>query len=336
MAAPLKNRQWTLVRRPKGNIDIAQDFKLQEEEIRELKDGEVLAKSHYLSFDPAQRTWMNEGGSYTSAIGLGEVVRALGVGEVVESKHDGFKKGDLVSGLFGWQEYLLGEAKGLNKLFPGMSPVVALGPCGIVGLTAYFGLLRVGEFKPGDVVVVSGAAGATGSLVGQIAKLKGAKKVIGIAGGAEKVKLLKEELGYDEAIDYKSENVAARLKELVPNEINVYFDNVGGEILEAALAQIAQNARVVLCGGISQYNAEDSVVGPRNYLNLVTRRGRMEGFIVTDYIQDFPTGVKDLFQWVQEGKLKYKTDLQEGFENIPTTFLRLFSGANNGKQLLKL
>jgi len=273
-------------------------------------------------------------------------MRAMTAGEVIESKNPKWKKGDIANGLMGWQEYaLLGEDDKLvndasfklvvNKVVPPVPIEASLGLCGIVGFTAYFGLLRIGAMKEGDVVVVSGAAGATGGFVGQIAKIKKASKVIGIAGGADKCKVVKEEYLFDDVIDYKTENVNERLKALCPNGINLYYDNVGGDILEAALANIAIGARIVICGGISNYNAEVPK-GPKNYLVIIAKRARMEGFLVTDFAKEFGAAAMELFKWHSEGKLKAKNDIQHGFEHIPETFLRIFSGANIGKQLLKI
>jgi len=330
MAATL-NKKWTLLTRPQGMVKVT-DFELKEEPIPEIKEGEYLVKVIYLSFDPAQRGWMKRD-TYLPAIELGHVIRSFGGGEVIESKNEQYKKGDFVTGLTGWQEYVVGKKGEFNLVVPGIPLTVALNQCGLVGLTAYFGLLQVGGFKEGDTVVVSGAAGATGSIVGQIAKIKNAR-VIGIAGGADKTKLLKEKLHFDEAIDYKSEDVSKRLKELVPKGIDLFFDNVGGEILDSALENLALHARVVICGGISGYNSE--VKGPRQYLNLIVKRAKMEGFIVTDFAKDFPGAIKEIATWTQEGKLTAQEDIQHGFENVPTTFLRLFTGANFGKQLLKI
>jgi len=322
------------------------DFEMKEEPIPELKEGEVLIKNQFISFDPTQRGWMNEGGNYMPGIHLGEVMRSMTAGHVIESKNPFWKKGDIAAGLMGWQEYVVLDAENrttnftsfkmpVNKVPSPISIENSLGLCGIVGFTAYFGLLRIGEVKEGDVVVVSGAAGATGGFVGQIAKIKGASKVIGIAGGAEKCKVVKEEYLFDDVIDYKSENVHQRIKDLCPSGINVFYDNVGGEILEAGLANLAMRARVVICGGISNYNSSEHK-GPKNYLVLIGKRARMEGFLVTDYAKEFPAAAMELNKWHAEGKLKTRYDIQHGFENIPQTFLRIFTGANVGKQLLEL
>jgi hypothetical protein len=281
---------------------------------------------------------MEDRPSYIPPVQLGEVMRAGCVGQVIESKSPAYAVGDLVQGMFGWQEYALAGSGGLMPATPlpkGMPPTWPLGVCGITGLTAYFGLLDLGKPKPGETVVVSGAAGATGSIAAQIARIQGCR-AIGVAGGTEKCRWLTETAKLDAAIDYKRENVGKRLHELCPNGIDVFFDNVGGEILDAALANLAQRARVVLCGGISAYNEAAPPPGPRNLMNLVITRSRMEGFIVIDYLARFGEGAAKLAEWVAAGKLAHAEDVQTGLENAPQTFLRLFSGKNLGKQLLKI
>jgi NADPH-dependent curcumin reductase CurA len=280
------------------------------------------------------RGWMEDRPSYIPPVGIGEVMRGMTVGEVVESKHPGLATGDLVSAMGGWQEWFA-SGVGLQKLAPGTDPTLALSVLGITGLTAYFGLLDVGKPRAGETVVVSGAAGATGSVAGQIAKLEGCR-VIGIAGGPAKCAWLTGEARFDAAIDYKREDVAGRLAELAPAGVHVYFDNVGGPILEAVLERIAERARIVLCGGISAYNLAEPPPGPRNLMNLVVRRGRMEGFIVIDYAARFGEAAQRLGKWVAEGRLAYRVDVAKGFENAPRTFQRLFRGENLGKQLLRL
>ena len=313
------------------------DFEYREVPLEPLADGEYRVRVCYVSFDPAMRGWMEDRASYMPPIQLGEVMRAGAVGEVIESRNPGYEAGDMVQGLFGWQEYA-NAGKGMlqgQKIPPGTPPTWPLGVLGITGLTAYFGLLDLGVPAQGETVLVSGAAGATGSVVGQIAKLKGCR-VIGIAGGGAKCGWLTGEAGFDAAIDYKSEDVGARIGELCPDGIDVFFDNVGGPILEAALDHLAQKARVVLCGGISGYNEKEPPPGPRNLMNLVIQRARMEGFIVIDYASRFAEGVKQLAAWVEQGKIHHRDDVQEGFDNAPKTFLRLFQGRNIGKQLLKV
>ena len=331
------NRQWLLAARPQGMVKEA-DFEYRETPIPQPRDGELLVRTLYLSFDPAMRGWMEDRPSYVPPVGIGEPMRAGAVGQVIESRAPGFARGDFVQGTFGWQDYAAVKPGGLVpvvKLPPGVPLTWPLGVLGITGLTAYFGLLDVGKPKAGETVVVSGAAGATGSIAGQIARLQGCR-VIGIAGGPDKCRWLVDEARFDAAIDYKREDVAARLRELCPKGIDVFFDNVGGEILDAVLAQIAERARIVLCGGISAYNEKEFPPGPRNYLALVVRRARMEGFIVLDYLPRMGEGIQALLGWVSAGEIKFQEDVQEGFENIPKTFLRLFQGKNRGKQLLRI
>ncbi len=330
------NRQWLLARRPRGAVTEA-DFTWHEAPVPEPAEGEVLVRVLVLSADPTQRGWI-AGDTYLPAVRINEVVRSLGFGRVVASRHPGFAPGDLVSGLLGWQDYALiapGAAASLGKVPPGTSAEHALGVLGLNGWTAYFGLLDVGRPQPGETVVVSGAAGATGALVGQIAKIKGCH-VIGIAGGPDKCGWLTGTAGLDAAIDYKSENVAARLAELCPKGIDVYFDNVGGPILEAALGRLALRGRVVLCGGISHYNDTAPPTGPANYLNLIVQRGRMEGFIVLDYAARLPEAIGPLMGWLSEGRLILPIDMQHGLEAAPATLMRLFDGRNQGKQLLRI
>jgi NADPH-dependent curcumin reductase CurA len=281
---------------------------------------------------------MEDRPSYMPPVGIGEVMRASAVGQVVESGNPAFASGDLVQGLFGWQDYHLATAAGplmFSKVPEGVAPERMLSVLGLTGITAYFGLLDLGKPKAGDTVLVSGAAGATGSVAAQIAKIQGCR-VIGIAGGPAKVAWLLDEAHLDAAIDYKSEDVRARIAELCPNGIDVYFDNVGGEILEAAIDAIAERARIVLCGGISGYNDETPRPGPNNLMNLVIRRVRMEGFIVIDYAPRFGEAVRQLGEWVNAGRIADVVDMQHGLENAPQTLQRLFTGANLGKQLLKI
>jgi NADPH-dependent curcumin reductase CurA len=331
------NRQWVLATRPKGMVKET-DFAYRETAIPTPQNGEFLVRNLYISFEPAMRGWMMDRPSYIPPVQIGEVMRAWGVGQVVESRHPDFNPGDFVHGMFGWQDYIATSARGImpvTKIAPGLSHTILLSVLGLNGITAYFGLLDLGRPQAGETVVVSGAAGATGSVAGQIAKIKGCR-VIGIAGGSKKCEWLASEAGFDAAIDYKSEHVQERLKELCPSGINIFYDNVGGEILDAALAHIALKARVVLCGAISRYNEEAPSPGPKNYFNLVIQRARMEGFIVLDYAPKFDAALKELISWVAAGKIKYKEDVQEGFKNVPKTFLRLFQGKNFGKQLLKI
>ena len=327
------NRQWRLRSRPVGMVKES-DFELHAEPVPRPGDGQILIRTRWLAFEPAMRGWMEDRPNYIPPVAIGEVMRGMAVGEVVESKLDGYAPGDLVSAMTGWQEWALGDG-GARKLAPGTDPRLALSVLGITGLTAYFGLLEVGRLREGDVVVVSGAAGATGSVAGQIARIHGCR-VVGIAGGPDKCTWLTDKAGFDAAIDYKSEDVGARLSEACPDGIDLYFDNVGGEILDAVLARIARGARIVLCGAISRYNAEQSPPGPSNYYRLVAQRGRMEGFVVIDFLPRAAEAAAKLQQWVSEGRITWGVDVQQGFENAPKTLLRLYTGANFGKQLLEL
>lgn len=336
MSARGTNRQWILRSRPSGPVDEG-CFEWREVPTESPGEGEVLVRNLMLSFDPTQRGWMTQD-TYVPKIPLGEVMRAGSVGQIVESHKQGFEAGDLVQGAFGWQDYAVTEGGGMmpmSKLPAGTPPNLALGVLGITGLTAYFGTLEIGRPQPGETFVVSGAAGATGSVAGMVAKLKGCR-VVGIAGGEAKCKWLVSEGGFDEAIDYKNENVGQRLRELCPKGVDIYFDNVGGDILNEVLAQIAPNARIALCGAISGYEQEELPPGPANYFNMVLKHGHMEGFLVLDYLSKFHEGIAQLAQWHGEGKVKQLEDVQEGLENAPRTFMRLFSGANLGKQLLRI
>ncbi|MCP5066413.1 MAG: NADP-dependent oxidoreductase [bacterium] len=330
------NRQWLLARRPVGMVSPA-DFEFKQETIPALTDGQYLVRNIYLSLDPTMRGWMEDRESYMPPVSLGEVMRCSAVGQVVESRNPAFAEGEFVSGLFGMQEYAVaGQGFTHGARIPDGTPLSwPLGVAGLTGMTAYFGLLELGKPVQGETVLVSGAAGATGSIAAQIAKLEGCR-VIGIAGGPEKCSLLTDAYGLDGAIDYKAEDVEQRIKELCPTGVDVFFDNVGGKILEAALANLATGARIVLCGGISGYSDEVAQPGPRNLMNLVLQRGRMEGFIIIDYVARFPEAVKMLTEWVRAGKILHHEDIQEGIENAPETFLRLFRGQNIGKQLLKV
>ena len=334
------NGQWKLKSRPVGMVQES-DFEYEVTPVPALKKGEFLIRNLYLAFEPAMRGWLNDVKSYVPPVGIGEVMRASTVGQVVESEHADYAVGDIVSGMLGWQEYAVnaGEAglmSRVSKVPDGMPPYLMLSALGGTGLTAYFGMLDIGQPEAGDVVLVSGAAGATGSVAGQIARIKGAAKIIGIAGGQAKCDWLVKEIGFDAVIDYKSEDVGARLKQECPKGINVFFDNVGGDILDAALLNMAQNGRIVLCGGISSYNEAELPPGPRNYMQLVIRRCRMQGFIVIDYADRMGEAIVELSGWIKSGELKHAEDIQEGIENTPRTFLRLFEGKNIGKQLLKI
>ena len=334
----LTNHQFRLAARPVG-LPKHSDWNYTEEPVRDPGPGEVLVKTLYLSLDPAMRGWMNEGRSYIAPVGIGDVMRAGGAGRVIASGNPAFAVGDHVTGSLGAQEYALIDAngaKGLTKVDPKLVPLpVYIGALGLTGLTAYFGLLDVGQAKAGDTVVISGAAGATGMSAGQIAKIKGCRAV-GIAGGAEKCNYIVKELGFDAAIDYKNENVLAALRKHCPQGINVYFDNVGGDILDAALANLARGARVVLCGAISQYNSTSGIKGPSNYLSLLVNSARMEGFIVFNYMARYGDAAREMAGWMKAGKLKSKEDIVDGFQTFPETLLRLFRGENFGKLMIKV
>jgi hypothetical protein len=331
----LVNRQWLLASRPKGMVKPS-DFSLREVPVTPPGDGEVLVRNLYLAFEPAMRGWMEDRKGYIPPVPIGDVMRGVSVGQVIESNHAEYKPGDFVSGMLGWQDYATaGRGAMVSRIPQGATLTQPLSVLGITGITAYFGLLDVGKPKSGETVVVSGAAGATGSVAGQIAKLKGCR-VVGIAGGKDKCQWLVEEAHFDAAIDYRNEDIGKRLRALCPEGIDVFFDNVGGPALDAVLEQIRLRARIVLCGAISVYNAEQRPPGPSNYVNLVIQRGRMEGFIVLDYMARAAEAIRDLASWLKEGKIAYQEDIQEGFENAPQTFLRLFQSKNVGKQLLKL
>lgn len=330
------NRQWRLAARPEGMVGDGH-FRWSEEPAPEVAaDGQLLVRTLYLSCDPTQRGWMARD-TYLPAVAIGEVMRSFGVGRVVESRHPAYAVGQLVQGQLGWQDYALldGGSARLSVVPDGVPIPIAMSVLGITGLTAYFGLLEIGRPQAGETVVVSAAAGATGSVAGQIARLKGCR-VVGIAGGPDKCRWLVDEARFDAAIDYRNEEVAARLAALCPDGIDVYFDNVGGEVLDAALARLAFHGRVVVCGAIADYNRSELAPGPSHYLNLLLQRGRMEGFLVLDFLDRAGEAVAELGRWVEAGEIKVQVDIQEGLENAPRTLRRLFTGENRGKQLLKV
>jgi len=328
------NRQFRLKSRPIGMVKES-DFEFGEEELPVVEEGHILVRNEMLSLDPAMRGWLNDMKSYVPPVQIGEVMRALGVGTVVQSKAEGFSKGDKVAGLLGWQDYALIPGKMAEKVPGGVSNEAALSVLGMTGRTAYFGLLHVGEPKEGETVVVSGAAGAVGSVVGQIAKIKGCR-VVGIAGGKGKCAWLTDELGFDAAIDYKNENLRKGLKETCPDGIDVYFDNVGGEILDTVLTQINVGARIPFCGAISNYNATEPVPGPYNYASILVNRAKVQGFIVFDFIKHYGESARDMGKWVSEGKIKFKVDVVEGLEKAPSSLNKLFDGSNTGKLIIKV
>ena len=328
-----KNQKWILKERPTGLVDDS-NFLFIEEDLPEIKDGEILIQTEYLSVDPTQRMWLTDMPGYLPPIQIDEVIRSGGMGRVIASKNERFNEGELVNGFLGWQTHLISDGKGFRKV-PELLPIpTMLNVLGLTGITAYFGLLDIGQPKEGETVVVSGAAGATGSVVAQIAKIKGCN-VIGIAGGEEKCGWL-EECGLDHVIDYKATKATKEIRRIAQNGIDIYFDNVGGPLLEAVLYQINQKARIVICGAISNYASTDLPVGPRNLSSLIINRARMEGFLVLDYLERMDEAIQELSKWLMDGKILHKEDVQEGIENCPSTLNRLFTGQNIGKQILKI
>lgn len=332
-----RNRRLVLAERPTGNVDES-TVRLEEVDPPEPGPGEALMRTRYLSIDPTIRTWMDDVQGYLPPIGIGEVVRSAGVGEVVASNSERYEVGELAFGLTGWQDFALADedARTMQVLPQGIDPTAALSVFGTTGMTAYFGLLEVGRVQPGDTVVVSGAAGATGSIVGQIARIKGSGRVVGIAGSDGKCAWLVDELGFDAAVNYRSDDVARQLRAACPDGIDLYFDNVGGELLDICLGQLALRGRVVLCGAISSYNARQQIVGPKNYRNLIPRRGRMEGFIILDYLPRFAEGQAEMAGWVAEGKVKFRIHLVDGLAQAPAALNLLFTGGNTGKVIVKV
>jgi hypothetical protein len=330
----MTNHGWILERRPVEKLD-ATCLAWREMAVPALTPGSVRVKTVMLSLDPTNRIWASPAESYLPPVPLGEVMRGIAVGVVEDSADPRWKAGDLVQGMLGWQERAVVPAGSLNGLPPGVTPEQWFAVFGHIGLTAYFGLLDVGQAKAGETLVVSAAAGAVGSLVGQIGKILG-MRVVGIAGGEPKCRWITEELGFDAAIDYKREDVGKRLRELCPAGIDVDFENVGGEILDACLARLALRGRVVLCGMISQYNAGSQPPGPKNLANVLMQRGRIEGFIVLDYLARAGEAFGKLGEWLASGKLRYATDVAAGLEQAPAALDRLFSGANRGKLMVKV
>jgi NADPH-dependent curcumin reductase len=328
------NTQCRLAARP-VELPKATDWAIVEEPKPGAAEGEFVVEVDYLSIDPAMRTWMNAGRSYVPPVEIGEVMRALGVGRIVESRHPGFAVGDEVSGIFGVQRYALSDGAGVNKIDTTLAPAtVHLGALGISGLTAYFGLLDVGRPEPGQTVLVSGAAGSVGSIVGQIARIKGCRAV-GIAGGEQKCRWLVEDVGFDAAIDYKSADLRAELKTHASDGVDVFFDNVGGATLEAALNRLAGGARIVLCGAVSQYN--ETPRGPANYMQLLVARASMTGFVIFDYADRYPEGIAQLAKWLNNGQLQSHEQIEHGdIGDFPETLLQLFRGENAGKLILAL
>ena len=336
--SPRVNRQFRLAARPVG-LPTADAWSLTRAAVSEPEDGQVLVKVLQVSLDPAMRGWMNEGRSYIAPVGIGEVMRAGAVGRVIASRHPNFAVGDHVAGLFGVQDYCLvdlraGKSGGLKKIDVELATLSQWqNALGMPGMTAYFGLLDVGQPRTGETVVVSGAAGAVGMTVGQIARIHGCR-VVGIAGGPAKCGFVVDALGFDACIDYKSTAVRDGLKQHCPAGIDVYFDNVGGDILDAALARINRKARIVICGAISQYNATAAVQGPSNYMMLLVQRARMEGMVVFDYADRYPEAVAAISGWMREGRLRTREDHVEGLERFPEALVSLFRGENFGKLVL--
>lgn len=329
------NHQIKLAARPVG-LPKKSDWEFAQAPVGKPGEGEVLVKVLYISLDPYMRGAINAGKSYASPVNIGDVMRALAAGKVVASRHPMYQEGDLVQGGLGVQSYAVARGEHLTKIPPGPTPLaVYLGLLGMPGMTGYFGLLKIGQPIAGETVVVSGAAGAVGSVVGQIGKIKGCR-VVGIAGRAEKCRYVVEKLGFDAAINYKTEDVGQSLQKHCPNGIDVYFDNVGGEILDTVLTQIRRYARIVICGAISQYNNLEPIQGPKNYLALLGNHGLMEGFIVTDYLAEYGTAMREMGSWMSEGRLISKEHVVEGIETFPETFLKLFSGDNFGKLIIKV
>ncbi|MEO8924565.1 MAG: NADP-dependent oxidoreductase [Caldimonas sp.] len=334
------NHQVRLARRPSG-LPVRADWNFTAEPVAQPDEGGVLVKTLALSLDPAMRGWMNEGKSYIAPVGIDEVMRAGGIGAVVASKSPKFAVGDRVSGALGVQEYARFDtgalAKGaLAKIDLRIGTMTQwLNVLGMPGMTAYFGLMDVGQPKAGETVVVSGAAGAVGQTVGQLAKIKGCRAV-GIAGGPAKCEWVVKELGFDACIDYKAGPVKDGLKAHCPNGVDVYFDNVGGDILDAVLTRINRKARIIICGAISQYNNTDAVKGPANYLSLLVNRARMEGIVVFDYAERFGPAIAELAGYLKQGRMTSREDVVSGIETFPESLLRLFHGENFGKLVLQV
>jgi NADPH-dependent curcumin reductase CurA len=334
------NRQWLLAGRPDETnpVVLEQHFTYRESPRPEIGPGQFLVRSMYLSVDPAMQGWMRQLAEYMAPMKIGDVMLGRAVGRIVESNHPDYPVGELVYGVFGWQDYYVSDGRDRNgapvsRPPRDAAPLSVLGALGTTGLTAYFGLFDIGRPVPGDTVLVSGAAGAVGSLAGQLARIAGCR-VIGTAGGPKKCEWVVKELGFDACIDYRTEKVADRLAALAPGGIDVFFDNVGGPVMEAALVHLAMKARVALCGGIAGYTK--LIPGPANYMQLVARRARMEGFLVVDYVSRWPEGIARMRRWIADGRLKETHSVADGFDKAPAALIGLFSGANLGKQVVKI
>lgn len=333
-------RRWVIADRPLGRALRETDFRLEADTVVAPARGQVLVRTSYLACDPSQKSYMENIASYAAATDVGGVMPGYGLGEVIESQALGFARGTLVCGQLGWREFATLDAAGLEIVQDGASPTAWLGVLGITGLTAYVGLFHVGTVRAGDTLVVSGAAGAVGSVVGQLGKIAGCR-VVGIAGGREKCDWLVQELGFDAAIDYRTEKLRSRLRELCPDGIDVFFDNVGGAVLNDAFARLAHGARVVICGGIARYNSdprkpEQLPPAPQNYFNVVHTSSSMQGFLVNDYASHFAVARRRMANWLRDGRLRNIEDVVQGFENAPVALIRLFEGKNVGKQLVRL
>ncbi|MDD3763514.1 MAG: NADP-dependent oxidoreductase [Nevskiales bacterium] len=329
-------RHWYFNQRPKGDID-DQTLVLREEPVPELKDGEFLVRSVYMSLDATNRVWLSDWDIYMDPVRIGDRMRGFVIGEIVQSRHPDFREGDLAAGLSSWSDYIVDNGTAFQKMppIPGLKLADAFGILTVAGPTALVGLMDVGQAKAGDTVVVTAAAGAVGMLVGQIAKIHGCR-TIGIAGGAEKCGWLKSDLGYDEVVDYKNENVVERLRQLAPDGVDVHFENVGGEVLDAGLTVMKDFGRVVICGLISTYNASGPVPGPYMFRNVIMRRLTIQGFVILDYMERYPELQLKLAGWMQEGRLKYRLHVVDGLENAVGALKLLYSGGNQGKLMVKI
>lgn len=332
----LINRQCRLAAQPTG-LPQKSDWSFTDDVVTDIGEREFLVAVEYLSIDPAMRSWMNQVRSYVEPVKIGDVMRATAIGRVIESRHPDFKVGDRVSGAFGVQKYSISDGRGVNVIDLTLgSPASHLGALGLSGLTAYFGILDVGRPEPGQTVVVSGAAGSVGSIAGQIARVQGCR-TIGIAGGQEKCDWLVSDLGFDAAVDYKSEDLRRRLRELAPDGVDMFFDNVGGQILDDVLVRLAPHARVVISGAISQYNEAGTMQGPANYMQLLVRRASMTGFVIFDYAKRYPAALSKLAEWLDSGEIVAREDVVEaGIDQFPEVLMRLFHGENTGKLVMAL
>ncbi len=329
------NTSFKLAARPFG-LPKDSDWLREQTPVPAPGDGELLVKVRYISLDPAMRGWMNEGKSYIRPVAIGEVMRAGALGEVIASNHPDFAVGDIVEGMLGVQKYAISNGRGLSRIDPTLAPLPSfLNALGMPGMTGYFGLLDVGQPKAGETVVVSAAAGAVGQVVGQTAKILGCK-VVGIAGGQDKCDFVVNELGFDACIDYKRGPIFPGLAKYCPEGIDVYFDNVGGDILDAVMARLRLHARIVLCGAISQYNNTTPIQGPKNYLSLLVNRARMQGIVVFDWADRYPEAVTAISGWMREGRYKSREDIVPGLDAFPETLLKLFRGENFGKLIIEV